>query len=674
MKNYKKLLVLFTAILTCYFALGVASADELTGKTATEVVEDMGIGWNLGNTFDSTGSSSDVLKLETTWGNPVVTKELIDAVAAAGYKTIRIPVTWYRAFDDRNTYHINPAYLARVKEVVDYAYANDMYVILNVHHENWVNDKELEKNYVKVGAELGAVWAQIADYFADYDQHLIFEGMNEPRKAGSNEEWTGNSDSYQAVQYLVSVFANTIRKSGKGHNDERCLMIPGYAASNSTAILNSITVPTYNGEAVKNVIASIHCYSPYNFCLSDKQNTFDPEKPEDTSDIDRTFETIKNVFIANGIPAVIGETSATQSNNDPEREKWAYYMGKKAKEYGVPIVIWDNGNDKNSGGECHAYFSRRQAKLSHESVTVSLMKGYADAKYGSALGNGSNAETSKYYKDGNIFFSNEEGTLIEKSWNAEFLILGSMAEYYRKDGGIYVVHSSEGNINLILDSEAKASWWIPVAPTSTEKKNGKTVSYFSYSDIIIAITTNEKPVETPDLLRNICVISTDEPLSVYELGYTGKEAPKNFMAMGVSVFAGDGMPEKDPEYTNMKFIGWYASKDYKPGTEYAGGSADSGTIYAKFELLEDAFTLPEVPEEVVTPTPEPTKEPEPTVEPTKEPTKKPTAKVTKKAEKDDDDDDDEKDGLGIGTIAAIAGGAVVVIAAIVAIIIKKKKK
>lgn len=668
MNKSKKLFMVLAALFIMCISIGTACAEDLTGKTATEIVNEMGVGWNLGNTFDSTRTSKDVLKLETTWGNPVVTKELIDAVAANGYKTIRIPVTWYRAFDNPATYHINPDYLKRVREVVDYAYANDMYVILNIHHENWVNDKNLEKNYVMIGAELGAVWAQIADYFADYDQHLIFEGMNEPRKAGTNIEWTGDDASYQAVQYLVSVFANTIRKSGKGYNDERCLMIPGYAASNSNPVLNSITIPTYNGEAVKNVIASIHCYSPYDFCLSDKKNTFNPESAEDTSDIDRTFEAIKDIFLNNGIPAVIGETSATQSNNDPEREKWAKYMGTKSKEYGVPIVIWDNGNDKNSGGECHAYISRRTAKLVHEAVTRSLIQAYKDAEYGAALKNTASGSTSKYVSGADAFFTDEAGKAIEKTWSADYIRLGSRADYFRKDGGIYVVHSSESDVNIILDSEAKQVWWIAVNPTKTEKKGDKTISYFSYEALSKAMKDNG--VDSPSLLRNICVISTNAAVKVYEMCASGKEFPKSFMVNGVSVYSGDGLPEKEPEFTNMKFLGWYSSKDYKKGTEYTGGSAEGSYIYAKFELLDDAFTLPEVPE--VTPTPEPTKEAEVT-KPAKEPSDTPTDAPTGNAASDKTDDEKDGDNSSAAFIIAAVAVAAAIIIGIIVFVVKHKK-
>ena len=197
-------------------AMAAETGEELTGKTAAEVVNLMGIGWNIGNTFDATGGTGAAH--ETNWGNPKVTKELIHTVSEAGFNVIRIPITWAQELNLADNYKIKDEFLARVKEVIDWCYEDNLFVIINVHHEGWLNIRNLDKEYRKVGVELEAVWAQIADYFADYDQHLIFEGMNEPRMAGSSVEWTGNKDAYQAVNYLIQVFAQTVRANGKGHN------------------------------------------------------------------------------------------------------------------------------------------------------------------------------------------------------------------------------------------------------------------------------------------------------------------------------------------------------------------------------------------------------------------------------------------------------------------------
>ncbi|MCQ2538940.1 MAG: glycoside hydrolase family 5 protein [Acetatifactor sp.] len=359
-----------------------AAGEKLTGKTAMEITQMMGKGWNLGNTFDANGGNrSDVYSQETSWGNPKVTKELIDGVKAAGFDTIRIPVTWYKHIEKGDDYKIDEPFMARVKEVVDYAFDNDLYVILNVHHENWVNDKNIDKNYKEIGKELVAVWEQIADTFADYDQHLIFEGMNEPRAQGTSYEWTGNQECYDAINYLNQCFVTTIRKNGKGQNGERALMIPGYAASNSGTVLKSIVLPEVNGKQDENLIISVHCYSPYNFCLSDAQDTFSPTNPSDTSDITTMMSTLKTLFLNNGVPVVIGECGATNSHdNDGARKAWFMYMGEITANAGVPAVVWDNGAKGKSGGECHNYFVRKTGEMAYPELISAFIYGDLEAK------------------------------------------------------------------------------------------------------------------------------------------------------------------------------------------------------------------------------------------------------------------------------------------------------
>lgn len=358
-----------------------AAGEKLTGKTASEITEMMGKGWNLGNTFDATGGNkTDIYSQEQSWGNPIVTKELIDGVKAAGFNTIRIPVTWYRHIDKADNYKIDDAFMARVKEVVDYACDNELYIILNVHHETWVNDKKLDENYEEIGKELAAVWQQIADHFAEYDQHLIFEGMNEPRAQGTSYEWNGTQACYKAVNYLNQVFVSTVRENGKGYNGERALMIPGYAASNSSMVLRSIEFPQVNGETAENLIISVHCYSPYNFCLSDAQETFNPKSTADTSDITTMLGNLKTLFLSQGIPVVIGECGATNSHDNTEaRKAWFAYMGEVTAKAGVPAIVWDNGAKGKSGGECHNYFNRKTGEMAYPELIGAFVYGDMDA-------------------------------------------------------------------------------------------------------------------------------------------------------------------------------------------------------------------------------------------------------------------------------------------------------
>ncbi len=380
----KKMLCSLLAVLTLLATLPIGASAEtvLTGLTAAEIVAQMGLGWNLGNTFDATGGNTrNVYSQEQSWGNPRVTPEQIHKVKEAGFKTIRIPVTWYRQLSTDGAYTIKPEFLARVKEVVNMAYDEGLFVIINMHHEEWLNTPKLDTNYEKIGEQLAAIWSQVAEAFAEYDQHLIFEGMNEPRMKGTAAEWNGNTAGFEAVNYLNQIFVDTIRTDAKGYNGERALMIPGYAASSSITALNSLKIPQHQGQAAENIIVSVHSYTPYNFCLADTQVKFNRLLPSHTSELDRIFFTLQALFLSKGIPVVIGETGATNKDNTAARENWAYYMGMKSASYGVPIVIWDNGAHGNSGGECHVWIERRGAELSpFPSVLNALFEGAASGK------------------------------------------------------------------------------------------------------------------------------------------------------------------------------------------------------------------------------------------------------------------------------------------------------
>lgn len=385
----KKVLCFLAALL--FLALNLtASAEELTGLTAHEIVAQMGLGWNLGNTFDAMhGNQKNVYSQEQSWGNPKVEPELIHKVKEAGFSTIRIPVTWFTQLSNDGTYTINPAFLARVKEVVDYAYAEGLFVIINIHHEEWLNSPTLDKDYEQIGVQLAAIWRQLADCFAEYDQHLLFEGMNEPRMKGTSAEWNGTLEGSKAVNYLNQVFVNTIRTDAKGHNDERALLIPSYSASCSAVQMNRVEIPQWNGEQAKNIIASVHSYTPYDFCLSDNSSSFKLNNFSNTFSVDAVFYGIKSSFLEKGIPVIMTETGATNTNdNNEDRANWAYYMGVKSATYGVPIVIWDNGAYGTSGGECHVWINRRGNALSPiPEVLEKLFEGAASVEWGSGMAN-----------------------------------------------------------------------------------------------------------------------------------------------------------------------------------------------------------------------------------------------------------------------------------------------
>jgi len=315
------------------------------GSEAAKLISNLTIGWNLGNALDSESSS------ETAWGNPKTTQEMIDMVAEAGFNTVRIPTTWYYHMD-RSTFEVKEDWLARVKEVVDYCYANDMYVILNTHHETgWMalDPAKLEATEQK----FVTLWQQIAEYFKDYDDHLIFEGMNEPRVKGHAQEWNGGTKEHrESVAHLNQVFVDTVRATG-GNNETRVLLITSYCASSSRVAMSAVKVPNDPYVGV-----SIHAYTPYNFAFKNANDKYDVKiwDGKKNGDIDAVFRDINTVFLSKGVPVIITEFGAVNKTDLPGGEEnlmarcqWVEYYVTKAKEFGVPCVQWDNNVYKGTG-------------------------------------------------------------------------------------------------------------------------------------------------------------------------------------------------------------------------------------------------------------------------------------------------------------------------------------
>lgn len=348
----------------------VTSPQEATADMrdipSVDLVKEIKIGWNLGNTMDATGDSG--IASETSWGNPFTTKEMIDTVKEAGFNTVRIPTTWEKHLGAAPEYKIDEAWLDRVQDIVDDAMENEMYVILNMHHEEWHFPSY--ENYESAKAILTSVWAQIADRFAGYNEHLIFEGMNEPRMKGTNFEWNGgNDEGRDVVNQLNAAFVETIRNSG-GNNQLRHLMIPPYAASSDTRTWNAFIIPDDD-----KIIVSIHAYTPYNFALN-KNGTvvWSMDNTNDTREIDNLMNNIYNNFVSKGYPVIIGEFGAMDKNNLDSRTAWSEYYIKKAAEKGIPCIWWDNGAF-TGGGELFGLLNRTTKTWQHPDVVEALMKG-----------------------------------------------------------------------------------------------------------------------------------------------------------------------------------------------------------------------------------------------------------------------------------------------------------
>lgn len=332
--------------------ISVSQTEQTENETLTAPVDviklckDITIGWNLGNSLDATGWGAGS---ETSWGNPVTTKALILKVKEAGFDAVRIPTTWYNHVD--SDFNIDESWLDRVQEVVDYAYDEGMYVILNLHHENW--NEPYESNLKAASNKMKKLWTQIANRFEKYGERLIFEGMNEPRWTNTQYEWNGgNAEGWRIVNELNKVFVKAVRATG-GNNCYRALMVPTYAASASA--LDGFTVPTDDS-----IIVSIHAYSPYNFAMNaNGTTTFDADNTDwnNTGELVWLANKLYDDFISKGVGVIIGECGTVNKNNLSARLNWAGYFPKVFGEKGIPIFLWDN-NAYGSGAETFGMLHR----------------------------------------------------------------------------------------------------------------------------------------------------------------------------------------------------------------------------------------------------------------------------------------------------------------------------
>lgn len=333
----------FLLLLILPFCITV-SANDMRNISTLELTAEMGQGWNLGNTLDA------FPKGETSWGNPITTEAMIDAITQKGFKTLRIPTTWYPHLGPAPTYLIDSAWMNRVETVVNYALKNNMYVILNIHHDDfnqkypgtWL--KPMKADQAAVEQQLTSIWTQIALHFKAYGDRLIFETMNEPRLIGTPEEWTGGTaEGREMVNTLNLKALRAIRKTG-GNNAKRFVMCPSYAANSAAVALDAFVLPDNDPR----VIVSIHNYGPYSFCMQvPGSNTWG--SASDKQAIDKDMDYYHKQFINKGIAVVIGEWGSVNKNNTEARALHAAYFVQAAAKRKIPCVWWDNGQTSNTG-------------------------------------------------------------------------------------------------------------------------------------------------------------------------------------------------------------------------------------------------------------------------------------------------------------------------------------
>ena len=434
------------AMNTSEFASGYSYPTQMRGLTAFQLVSDMGAGWNLGNSLESSDS-------ETNWGNPKTTKSMIDAIAAKGFTTLRVPVRWDDHYSDSSKYIISAEYMDRVETVVNYGLANGMYVILNVHHNDLqaaVSSSTSAQN--KISEELAAIWKQIGTRFKNYGDKLIFEVNNEPR---CGEDWTGNASYYKCVNANNEAARAAIRATG-GNNAKRLIMLPTYCASGDAAKAEAWS--NTSGDSM--IAASIHAYLPFDFAFSGDGHK--DWQASDLTELSGFFTRMYNTFISKGVPVVIGEFGATNKSNTAYREKYAGIYASLARQFAaqdIPCVWWDN-NCFGTGSENFGIFNRGSRSFTYGGIADALVAAYnGDPQYETATGGE------------NVLFS---GTGTSSNYGQAVSFDPGAITSLSSSDKIYCSYSSYGDIEFILQSFTDSSrGWIQVAPDSAS--NGTAV-------------------------------------------------------------------------------------------------------------------------------------------------------------------------------------------------------
>ena len=345
---------------TITFTLGDVSATATVTQSGTEattitadawdIASEMYPGWNLGNTMESNGSG---LNAETYWQSTKTTQTIIDFVASCGFKSVRIPCNWYSHFDSGTT-TINSSWIARVKEVVDYCIIDGLYVVLNDHYDlGWLESSFSDISDSNVAAKsdtLSAIWTQVAEYFVDYDEHLLFAGLNEPDASTS-------AKTAVLIEY-EQVFVDAVRATG-GNNALRTLVVQGPSTDIDNTYSLYTAMPT--DSAQDRLMLEVHYYSPWQFCgleedaswgvmqyyfssdnhVSGSSRNVDSAYEEDY--INSQFAKMKTKFCDAGYPVILGEYGCQWRDVSSDGDQDKHNASVKAFHKAVNQYAVDNG-------------------------------------------------------------------------------------------------------------------------------------------------------------------------------------------------------------------------------------------------------------------------------------------------------------------------------------------
>ena len=424
---------------------GIVTKDNgvmRTNMTSFDLVDDMGIGINLGNTMESCGTwidPSSVSNFETGWGAPITSQKLISGMKAAGYNTVRIPVAWSNMMADDGTYTINDAYFDRVETIMNYAFNEKMYVIVNMHYDSgwWArfgSTKSSERE--EAMKKFKTMWTQIANRFKDYSDYLIFESANEElgHRLNSTLDYAGSGyyttteQVYDLMNKINQTFVDIVRASG-GNNSTRHLLIAGYDTDIEKTCDSNFKMPKDTVDS--RLTVSIHYYSPATYCLVEVEDNSwgyanDWGTASEIAAVKSDLSKMKNTFVDKGYPVIIGEygvcdtimsDGTTKRKNN--RDKFFRTVCEYALNNGMVPVLWNISHVY----DCHEY----KVKNSVEASMFLEMKKLAES-------------TGSYTPNTNKSTLEWSGTLGNSSWNPVAPIMSGDCDFTVSGlGGCYAI-------------------------------------------------------------------------------------------------------------------------------------------------------------------------------------------------------------------------------------------
>ncbi len=380
-----------------------ADDGEMRNMSTIELVEDMGIGINLGNTMEATGDwinpdgKASVKDFETAWGSPEITKKMIQGYADEGFGVLRIPVAWSNLMKDDGTYTIDADLMKRVTQIVDWTLETGMYAIVNIHWDGgWL--KELPTNKNECMTRYTHMWEQISDNFADYGDHLMFEAQNE--ELGWESLWNQYSNqgdkekSYALVNEVNKKFIDTVRASGS-NNSYRHLLISGYITDVNLTCDPLFEIPY---DPVNRLAVSVHYYIPSTFAILEEdadwgKAAYSWGSAAEKAELEKNLDLVKTTFYDKGVPVIIGEYGCPTKNKDADSVRdYLTSVCREACERQLCPVLWDT--------PVNGHYDRSTCKLKDSQLKANFAEIVSDNfSAGSSDGPAPSGDGTVYFND-----------------------------------------------------------------------------------------------------------------------------------------------------------------------------------------------------------------------------------------------------------------------------------